>query len=474
MLEKMEEPKSVRFLALKRSTIKGKISRLVNRLKYFEENNQLPSMSEIRVFAEMSNKFYEEFSKVCDEFEVSDAHAGDRFVHDIEWAKIVSCFQDANQRIAALNNVLVTQSVQAAVSEPQQQSTEVPEEDANRTPLSTTETCGEGGFPGTGDVPEEVRTTCEPTERVASDAQVCAQIVSSISPPIADTERDEPSCTKCSDCHADPDCFTPGEEPTLSDEAPQETNPNLSNQRLAESSPASESLCNEHEVLRRKGPEAVPQEASPDGLGGVDESADSETPEPEFEVHVDDVPGEDETSLNERGNLDESGDSEAVSTPMTAENGDDEPDEETCQPVKEDSLLATETDDENNEEFVRPGCREPPSCSRKKRRRGQVASKAPIDNKDGLLSVGGRLERASLPEKAKQPVRSGVAYAGLHYVSARSGVDCAIEAGNAVEKLPESAISSSTVKSPRLVWDPGVQPSASFRSGSSMTTTRWQ
>ncbi|EDS41604.1 malate dehydrogenase [Culex quinquefasciatus] len=248
------EQESARSLTIKRNFVKGKISRVVDRLNAFEENHQLPSFAQIQVFVWNVEKYYGEFNKVCDEF------------------------KEANLRIVALNNALLSQPVHAAVPEQQQQP--ILKEEAIRTPLPTTEVRGEGDSSGAGDVPDAAnaeRFHADDREPGALDTKVGAHFEPYLSPPIVDSERSEPMCN---DCRTDIDCFPVREDPVEQCQPLQESNPDLSSQkRLRGEFHEPETQPAVHAILPPEEPEVVPHESSSDDRG----SAETKTASPRID-----------------------------------------------------------------------------------------------------------------------------------------------------------------------------------------------
>ncbi|XP_039436419.1 uncharacterized protein LOC120418184 [Culex pipiens pallens] len=465
------ELKSARSLAIKRNFIKGKISRVVDRLKAFEENHQLPSFAQIQVFVWNVEKYYGEFNKVCDDFKVSDADAGERFNHDIEWARVVSLVQEANLRIVALNNALLSQPVHAAV--PEQQQHLVSEEETNRTSLPTIEARGEGDCSGAGDVPDEVnaeRSKADHGDPGASDSKVGAYFEPCLSPPVSDCERSEPMCNGC---RSDTDCFPVRGDPVEQCQPIEESNPDLSSQkRLPGESHEPETQPAVHAILPPEEPEVVPHESSSDDRGSAETKpglcspqwlpGDSREPENRQEESSEEpavVPHE--SSAAERGSA-VSDDPAAVPMPEPAEHVDVVPDVDTCQAVKGSSLLPAVPDEENNEEGAQCGCTEPASLSvQVDWTTNQNAMKA---NKNTDINEDKQKSTSHESATYRYSQRTELYYRCCRDRIARSGAERVDEPGRAVEKSAEPAIFSSTTKRPRLVWDPGVELNAALRS----------
>ncbi|XP_039439635.1 uncharacterized protein LOC120420628 [Culex pipiens pallens] len=466
------EQKSARSLTVKRNFVKGKISRVVDRLKAFEENHQLPSFAQIQVFVWNVEKYYGEFNKVCDEFKVSDADAGERFNHDIEWARVVSLIQEANLRIVALNNALLYQPVHAAVSEQLQQP--VSKEEANQTTLPTTEARGEGDGSGASDVPDAANAErCQAVDREpgAPDTKVGAHSEPCLSPPISDSERSEPMCTLCNGCRSDTDCFTVREDPIEQCQPLEKLNPDLSSQkRLPGESHEPEIQPAVPAILPTEELEVVPHESSSDDRGSAEtkpglcspqrlpgDSCEPENRQEESSEEPAVVPHE--SSAVERGSA-VSDDPKAVPMLEPAQHVDVVPDVDTCQAVEGVSLLPAVPDDENNKKGAHHRCTEPARSSvqvdwttnqnaRKAHKNIEIDQRTCTSHESATYLYS---QRTELYERC------------CGDSIARSGADCADELGRAVEKLRDTAIFSSTRQRPRLVWDPGVELNAAHRS----------
>ncbi|XP_039452798.1 uncharacterized protein LOC120431740 [Culex pipiens pallens] len=467
------EQKSARSLTIKRNFVKGKISRVVDRLKAFQENHQLPSFAQIQVFVWNVEKYYGEFNKVCDEFKVSDADAGERFNHDIEWARVVSLVQEANLRIVALNNALLSQPVHAAVPEQQQQP--VSKEEASRTTLPTNEARGEGDGSGAGDVPDVVNAKrCQADDRDpgAPDTKVGAHSEPSSDPPIADSERGEPMCTLCNGCRSDTDCFPVRGDQVEQCQTLKRSIPDLSSRkRLPRESHETETHLAAHEMLPPEEPAVVPHESSSNDRGSAETKpglcspqwlpGDSREPENRQEESSEEpavVPHE--SSSGERGSAES--DDPAAASCQPAEHVEVEPDVDTCLAVQEGALLPTKPDEENNEEGAQCGCTEPASLSvQVDWTTNQNAMKA---NKNTDINEYQRTCTSHESATYRCSQRTELYYRCCRDSIARSGADCADKLGRAVEKLHDPAIFSSTTKRPRLVWDPGVELNAADRS----------
>ncbi|EDS30966.1 monocarboxylate transporter [Culex quinquefasciatus] len=239
-------PRSSKRLANKRRQLKLKILLLQERLSTLEEDQQLPSMPEFRVFAKNIERFYGELDRVLREIEDCDSFADERDAHDMECAAIEGLLQGVNNKIVALSLALL--------SKPHSPALAVSQQVAIPTPLFTNDARGEGECTGDCDVPER-------TDLAAADAKVCAPIQLLSSPSNATTERGDPLCTRCNGCHLSTDCFVPSEVPLGQSH---ETNSNLKAFQSMPDSPAE--------------PEVVQHEASTRVRGDVDMSGDSGVP----------------------------------------------------------------------------------------------------------------------------------------------------------------------------------------------------
>ncbi|XP_039429207.1 uncharacterized protein LOC120412696 [Culex pipiens pallens] len=263
------QPRSAKRLANKRRQVKGKILLLQSRLTELEEDHQLPSMPEFRVFARNIERYYGELDQVLQDVKESDLFADERDAHDLECAEIEGLLQGANQRIVALSRALLSLPVQATEQQ-QAQPLAVSQQVAIPTPLFTREARGEGECTGDGDVPEI-------TDPAAADAKVCAPIQSLSRPSNATTERGDPLCTRFKGCHLCTDCFAPSEVPLGQSH---ETNSNLKAfQSMPDRFLQPETPSQMHyEMQRPAEPEVVQHEASTRVRGDVDKSGDSGVP----------------------------------------------------------------------------------------------------------------------------------------------------------------------------------------------------
>lgn len=495
--------RSVRSLAIKRRQIKGKILRLQARLTEVEDGQLLPSLlPEVRVFARNIQTFHGELNQVHREMDENEPFADERLVHDVECAELEGLLLGANRRIVALNEALVSQPVQAAALD--QQALVAPQKKIAETPLSTTEARGEGGSAGTDAVPASVTTEIDPAEPDAPDTRVGAQDDPDLSPPIAETERGKSVCTLCNGCQSKSDSFTPREVPV----GQEEMEPNLSStQRLPEISQQPENPDQEHHAMQ---PPTEPEEASLEERGKTDGPVVLEAGPTLKTEWIDGEPDDGTHQAGTRGSLlptDEGGKvgiqeralpcsahqgctapkgqedenalgvSEANPTPVPkivfAEQEDD-----TCQAAMKDPLLPVEPSLPNQD-------RSPTSSTQPGRTVSVVQEDAAknLNEKPDTRNSGMNPDNdeeteqiqeittinsgeykwthpcfATLPPEAqarticlrteRQPDRKYVA---------RSRASRAARSGRAVEALHEPAISTSTVKSPRLIWDPGVE-----------------
>ncbi|XP_052563791.1 uncharacterized protein LOC128092858 [Culex pipiens pallens] len=428
-------PRTTKRLANKRRQVKGKILLLQSRLTELEEDHQLPSMPEFRVFAKNIERYYGELDQVLQDVKESDLFADERDAHDLECAEIEGLLQGANQRIVALSRALLSQPVQA--NEQQAQPLAVSQQVAIPTSLFTSEARGEGECTGDGDVPER-------TDPAAADAKVCAPIQLLSSPSNATTERGDSLCTRCNGFHSCTDCFAPIKVPL--GQSP-ETNSNLkANQSMPERSLQPEKPPAEHQEMKPPAePEVVRHEASTRVRGDVDMSGDSgvtPTLRSEERIHGDlDVGWCQPVELGsllpadaEREDA-ESDDPQAVPRPETARLFDEEPDIATNQAVEDEkvrSLQPTDADEVNVEEQPLPSS-EQPVCI--------------------VLAV--QEDNAKKPSHESETYSCQLINANVARSTDRNH-NSNRPARKFAEKLQQPAVLTKSEKQLRLVWDPGV------------------
>ncbi|XP_039446631.1 uncharacterized protein LOC120426023 [Culex pipiens pallens] len=412
------QPRSAKSLANKRRQLKLKILLLQDRLSTLEEDQQLPSLPEFRVFAKNIERFYGEFDRVLREIEECHSFADERDAHDLECAAIEGLLQGVNNKIVALSLALLSQPVQATELQQAQ-------------PLATSQQVGEGECAGDGDVPEI-------TDPAAADAKVCAPIQLLVSPSNATTERGDPLCTRCNGCHLCTDCVAPSEVPLGQSH---ETNSNLkASQNMPDRSLQLEKLSEMHPPAE---PEVVRHEVSTRVRGDVDVSGDSDvtpTQRSEERIHGDvDVgwcqPVELGSLLPADAERDdaESDDQKAVARPETAGLIDEDPGNTTNQAVTNEearSLQPAEADEVNVEDRSLPSSAQP-VCT------------APAVQEDATTKPNHKTETYSC-----QLFNGNVARSTDRVRATR----------RFAEKLLQSVVFTSTVTKPRLVWDPGMQP----------------
>ena len=281
-------------------------------------------------------------------------------------------------------------------------------------------------------------------------------------------------------------------------------NPDLSSQkRLPGDSPEPENHPKEQEMRTSEEPEAVLHEASSAERGSAESDDQEAVFTPKTAEHVDvelgvdtcqavtgglllssemDVedemrPSEEpavvshEASL-ERGSAESDG-HEAVTTPIVVftSTAEHESDVDTCLAVQPDALLPAKSNEANDAK----GCTEQEPAEWSVQVDWTVnRNEMPVKRIPGISDDK---ERCTSHEKAKCRCsqRTELYRGSCDDSIAPSGADCADEPRRAVEKSPNYAISSSMVKRPRLIWDPGVELDATIRSAqTTMTTTRWQ
>ncbi|XP_039430700.1 uncharacterized protein LOC120413810 [Culex pipiens pallens] len=420
------QPKSAKSLANKRRQLKLKILLLQDRLSTLEEDQQLPSMPEFRVFAKNIERFYGEFDRVLREIEECDSFADERDAHDLECAAIEGLLQGVNNKIVALSHTLLSQPIQ--VTEQQQfQPLAVSQQVAIPTPH------GGGECTGDGDIPEKA-------DPAVAGLKVCAPFQPISSPSIAITERGDPLCTRCNGCHLSTDCFIPTEVPLGQSH---ETNSNLeANQSMPERSPQTEKPSAEHQEMKSPAePEVVLHEASTRVRGDVDMSGDSgvtPTLRSEERIHGDlDVGWCQPVELGsllpadaEREDA-ESDDPQGVPSPETARLFDEEPDITTNQAENDEearSLKPAVADDLYFEERPLPS------------------------STQSICTVPAVQEDA-----AKKPSHERETYScQLFNANVTRSTDRDRAARKLTEQLLQPANYTSNEKQLRLVWDPGV------------------
>ncbi|XP_052562265.1 uncharacterized protein LOC128092461 [Culex pipiens pallens] len=421
------QPKSAKSLANKRRQLKLKILLLQDRLSTLEEDQQLPSMPEFRVFAKNIERFYGELDRVLREIEECDSFADERDAHDLECAAIEGLLQGVNNKIVALSHTLLSQPIQ--VTEQQQfQPLAVSQQVAIPTPH------GGGECTGDGDIPEKA-------DPAVAGLKVCAPLQPISSPTIETTERGDPLCTRCNGCHLSTDlgtdCFAPSEVPLGQSH---ETNSNLKAlQSMPDRSLQLETPSQMHyEMQRPAEPEVVQHEASTRVRGDVDVSGDSDvtpTQRSEERIHGDlDVGWCQPVELGSLPPADaeredaESDDPQAVARPETAGLIDEDPGNTTKQAVTNEearSLQPAEADEVNVPSSAQPVCI------------------APAVQEDAATKPNHKSETYSCQLFNGNVARS---------------TDRVRAASRFAEKLLQSVVFTSTVKKPRLVWDPGMQP----------------
>ncbi|XP_039440404.1 uncharacterized protein LOC120421276 [Culex pipiens pallens] len=413
-------PRSSKRLANKRRQLKLKILLLQERLSTLEEDQQLPSMPEFRVFAKNIERFYGELDRVLREIEDCDSFADERDAHDMECAAIEGLLQGVNNKIVALSLALLSKPVQATEQQ-QVQPLAVSQQVAIPTPLFTNDARGEGECTGDCDVPER-------TDLAAADAKVCAPIQLLSSPSNATTERGDPLCTRCNGCHLSTDCFVPSEVPLGQSH---ETNSNLKAFQSMPDSPAE--------------PEVVQHEASTRVRGDVDMSGDSG------------VPPTLRSEERIRGDLDV-GWCQPVELgsllPADAEREDaksDDPRQGTAGLVDEDRDIATNQ-----------------AVKDEDARSLQPAEADEVNDEDRSLPINAQpvcTSPAVQEDAATKPSHKSETYScQLYNANVARSTDRVRAARKFTEKLLQSVIFTNNEKQSRLVWDPGLQLSSASRS----------
>ncbi|XP_039432002.1 uncharacterized protein LOC120414752 [Culex pipiens pallens] len=241
-----EQPWSAKRLANKRRQVKGKILLLQSRLTELEEDHQLPSLPEFRVFAKNIERYYGELDQVLQNVEESDLFADERDAHDMECAAIEGLLQGVNLKIVALSSALLSQPVQVTVLEQCQ----------HQPPVSTGN---------------------EPADPAVAAPKVCAPLEPISNPPITTKDHDQPLLTRCDGRHLNTVCYTDSEVPRV---LSQETNPNpIEPQIMPVRSLQQEKPFAEHKEIQPPAePEMVRHGASARVRGDVDMSGDSGVP----------------------------------------------------------------------------------------------------------------------------------------------------------------------------------------------------
>ncbi|XP_039432934.1 uncharacterized protein LOC120415457 [Culex pipiens pallens] len=392
------QPRSAKSLANKRRQLKLKILLLQGRLSTLEEDQQLPSLPEFRVFAKNIERFYGELDQVLRDVEESGLFADERDANDLECAEIEGLLQGANLKMVALSSALLSQPVQATVF---QQYQHQPPSSAGKD---------------------------EPVDPAVAAPKVCATIQLLSSPSNATTERGDPLCTRCNGCHLCTDCFaSSGASQNMPDRS-------LQPQKLSEM---------HNEMQPPAEPKVVRHEVSTRVRGDVDMSGDSDVipmQRSEERIHGDlDVGWCQPVELGsllpadaEREDA-ESDDSQAVARPETAGLIDEDPGNTTNQAVTNEearSLQPAEADEVNVEDRSLPSSAQP-VCT------------APVVQEDAATKPNHKSETYSC-----QLFNGNVA----------PSTDRVRAARRFAEKLLQSVVFTSTVKKPRLIWDPGMQP----------------